>query len=243
MFRLFDFFKKNTKPSKGLEGYIHKNFGYHIKDLTLFETALTHKSFSNTKQDLESNERLEYLGDTVIDLIVADYLYANFPKKDEGYLTMVKAKIVNRKMLAYIGGELELRNHINYDSGRSIRLETLEGNALEAIIGAMYLEAGYNQCKKSFLSHILEKYIDFDEVLTQEIDFKSTLLIWAQKNKIALKFVITDDAKKENDFIYSAKATINGKDWGQGKGKSKKEAEQHASKETLQLLGIDASLR
>ena len=243
MFRLPKFFKKKTQPKKGLEAYLFKNFGYHIKNIPLFTQALTHKSYSNTKPGIESNERLEYLGDTVIDLIVADYLYASFPAKDEGYLTMVKAKIVNRKMLAYIGGELELRNHINYDAGRSIRLETLEGNALEAIVGAIYLEAGYNQSKKSFLNFILEKYIDFDDVLTQEIDFKSTLLIWAQKNKIGLKFVITDDACKENDFMYSAKASINGKDWGQGKGKSKKEAEQHASKETLQLLGIDASLR
>lgn len=242
MFRLLPLFKKSKKQHP-LEKFLHKNFGYAPKDLHLFEQALTHKSYSNSKPGVESNERLEYLGDTVIDLIVADYLYENFPNKDEGYLTMVKAKIVNRKMLAYIGGELQLRHYINYDAGRSIRLQTLEGNALEAIVGAIYLDGGFTKSKESFLSFILDKYVDFDEVLTQEIDFKSTLLIWAQKNKINLNFVIVDDATKENNFVYTAQITIDEKDWGLGKGKSKKEAEQQASKETLQLLGIDATLK
>jgi len=187
---------------------------------------------------MKSNERLEYLGDCVIDLIVAEYLFQQFPDKDEGYLTKVKAKIVNRNMLAYIGGELQLRNHIRFKTGRSIRVETLEGNALEALIGAIYLDGGFEPAKKVFVSYILNKYVDFNEVLEQEIDFKSTLLIWGQKNKLTVQFKVTDEATKENAFIYTSAVEINNKDWGMGRGKSKKEAEQHASRETLTLLGL-----
>lgn len=217
--------------------FVNKNLGYRPKNLTLFVEAFTHKSYSNTREGVQSNERLEYLGDCVIDLIVAEYLFERFPNRDEGYLTKLKSKIVNRNMLSYIGGELSLRNHIRYKTGRSIRLETLEGNALEAIFGAMYLDSNYESAKAVFIKHILKKYVDFNSVLEQEIDFKSTLLIWGQKNKFGVRFEIVEEASKENNFIYTSLAIIDDKEWGMGKGKSKKEAEQHASQETLLLLG------
>jgi ribonuclease-3 len=215
-----------------------KKFGYRPKKLDLFTRALTHKSYSNTKNDVESNERLEYLGDTVIDMIVAEYLFEEFPEKDEGFLTKVKAKIVNRKMLSSIGGELELEKHIKYKTGRSIRIATIEGNAFEAIIGAIYLDSNYEITKKVFRSRIIRTYIDLNEVLEQEIDFKSALLIWGQRNKLEISFKIVDEASKENGYFYTSTVIINEKEWGLGKGQSKKEAEQHASKETLNLLGV-----
>lgn len=229
--------KKKGKGDLKLISFLVKNLGYRPKDHMLFVKAMTHKSYSNTREDLKSNERLEYLGDTVIDLIVARYLFEKFPEKDEGYLTKVKSKIVNRKMLAYIGGELELKKYIRYKTGRSIRIETLEGNALEALVGAVYLDSNFETAQKVFNNYILNKYVDFNTVLEQEIDFKSTLLIWGQKNKLSVKFVITDEAVKENGFVYTSQVIIMGKEWGMGKGKSKKEAEQHASQETLALLG------
>jgi ribonuclease-3 len=238
LIRFFRFSRKKEKGEPALVSFITKNFGYRPRHLHFFTEAFTHSSFSNTQGDMVSNERLEYLGDCVIDLIVAEYLFQQFPDRDEGYLTKVKAKIVNRNMLAYIGGELQLRKHIRYKTGRSIRIETLEGNALEALIGAIYLDAGFEAAKKVFVSYILSKYVDFNEVLEQEIDFKSTLLIWGQKNKLAVQFKVTDEATKENAFIYTSAVEINNKDWGMGRGKSKKEAEQHASRETLALLGL-----
>jgi ribonuclease-3 len=215
-----------------------KKFGYRPKNLKLFEIAFTHKSFSNTKNDVESNERLEYLGDTVIDLIVAEYLFNKFPEKDEGFLTKVKAKIVNRNMLSSIGEELELATLIRYKTGRSIRIATIEGNAFEAIIGAIYLDSDYETTKKVFNSRIIRNYIDLNKVLEQEIDFKSALLIWGQRNKLSVEFKITEEASKENNFQYTSCVLVNKKKWGIGKGQSKKEAEQHASNETLGLLGV-----
>jgi ribonuclease-3 len=233
---LFNFRKKDTS-SLDLNSFIIKKFGYRPKRIELFKRALTHKSYSNTK-GIESNERLEYLGDTVIDMIVAEYLYEKFPDKDEGFLTKVKAKIVNRKMLSSIGEELELEKFIKYKTGRSIRIATIEGNAFEALIGAVYLDSNYEITKKVFRSRIIRNYIDLNEVLEQEIDFKSALLIWGQRNKHNISFKIVDEASKENNYQYTASVVIDEKKWGMGKGQSKKEAEQHASKETLGLLGV-----
>lgn len=238
LFRLF-LGKNRSKGNLELSSFLLKKFGYRPKNIRLFEKALTHKSYSNTKNDVESNERLEYLGDTVIDLIVAEYLFEKFPKKDEGFLTKVKAKIVNRKMLSYIGAELELSKQIRYKTGRSIRIATIEGNAFEAIIGALYLDSDYETTRKIFNSRIIRNYVNLNEVLEQEIDFKSALLIWGQKNKLAVQFVIEDEASKQNNYQYTAAVIINEKKWGLGKGQSKKEAEQHASKETLELLGVE----
>lgn len=230
--------RKRSKSDLKLVSFLLKKFGYRPKNIKLFEIAFTHKSYSNTKNNVESNERLEYLGDTVIDLIVAEYLFNKFPEKDEGFLTKVKAKIVNRNMLSSIGEELELASLIKYKTGRSIRIATIEGNAFEAIIGAIYLDSDYDTTKKIFNSRIIRTYIDLNKVLEQEIDFKSALLIWGQRNKLSVEFKITEEASKENNFEYTSCVHVNKKKWGIGKGQSKKEAEQHASNETLGLLGV-----
>ncbi|WP_051568343.1 ribonuclease III [Crocinitomix catalasitica] len=232
------FSKSKNSEFQELNKFVTKKFSYKPKDIQLFATAFTHKSYSNSRENVESNERLEYLGDTVIDLIVAQYLFEKFPEEDEGYLTKVKSKIVNRKMLASIGGEIGLVDHLRYRTGRSIKIETIEGNALEAIIGAMYLDSNFEKTKAVFEKCIIKRYINFTVVLEQEIDFKSQLLIWGQKNKFNISFEIIDDASKENNFIYTAIVIVNENKWGQGKGTSKKEAEQQASNETMTLLGL-----
>ena len=237
--RFFNLFQKKREPAQNrLVEFLVKKFNYRPKNLQLFVDALTHKSYSNTRENVNSNERLEYLGDTVIDLIVAQYLYERFPNEDEGYLTKVKAKIVNRKMLSYIGGEIKLAEYIRYRKGRSIRISTIEGNALEALVGAIYLDSNFETVKTVFETYVIKRYINFKEVLSQEMDFKSLLLIWGQKNKFAISFKITDPATKENGFQYTAVVIINNKEWGMGKGTSKKEAEQQASNETMTLLGL-----
>lgn len=234
----FFFRRKSNEADLKLTAFLVKKLGYRPKNLELFHKALTHKSYSNLRDDIQSNERLEYLGDTVIDLIVAHFLFQKFPDRDEGYLTKLKSKIVNRNMLSQIGAELELAEHIRYKTGRSIRVATIEGNALEALIGAIYLDAGFEITKNIFNNYIIRNYIDLNKVLEQEIDFKSALLIWGQKNKLMVNFKILQEAAKENDYQYICQVVINEKEWGMGKGQSKKEAEQQASQETLTLLGV-----
>lgn len=233
-------FFRNRKSESDLKliAFLVKKLGYRPKNIELFHKAFTHKSFSNLRDDIQSNERLEYLGDTVIDLIVAHFLFEKFPDRDEGYLTKLKSKVVNRNMLSQIGAELELAEHIKYKTGRSIRVATIEGNAFEALIGAIYLDSDFETTKKIFNNYIIRNYIDLNLVLEQEIDFKSALLIWGQKNKLGVLFKILQEASRENDYQYIAQVVINEKEWGMGKGLSKKEAEQQASQETLTLLGV-----
>ena len=230
--------KKNEEGVLSLAAYIVKKTGYRPKNIKLFERAFAHKSYTNPLEGVRSNERLEFLGDRVIDLIVAEYLFGKFPNKPEGDLTKIKAKIVNRKMLAQIGNEMDMVNYIQYNKGQSININTIVGNAFEALIGAIYLDSDYHVTKDVFNASIIRTYINLTKVMEEEIDFKSTLIIYCQKNKLDIKYDMKQEADKDNDFTYIISAIINNKEWGIGRGKNKKTAEQNASRETLELFGL-----
>jgi len=230
--------KKSSKKDIELSKFLLKTLGYRPNNIDLFVKSFTHKSFSNSIEGEDSNERLEYLGDRVIDLIVAQYLYEKYPTKDEGELTKIKSKIVSRKMLGTIGDKMGLIDRIRYSSTRSINISTLEGNAFEALIGALYLDSNFDTTLKIFNNYIIRNYIDIDKVIRENVDFKSTILIWCQKNKLPIEFKLTEDATKNNAYQYKVIVKINDKDWGLGVGKNKKEAEQAASKETIELIGV-----
>lgn len=232
-------FRSEVKSEKELQliRFIIKEFGYRPTELRYFKKALTHKSISNTVADLESNERLEFLGDTILDAVVADFLYHKFPNEDEGYLTKIKAKIVSRKSLADIGQSIGIADHIVFQKGRSIRMATLEGNAFEAIIGAIYLDGGYEAVKKSIHHNIFRLHVDLPTLLEEEIDFKSKLFIWAQKNHLEIDFKTLGEELKNGVWKYEMEVYINAQAYGKGTGSSKKSAEQVAAKETLSLMG------
>jgi ribonuclease-3 len=233
--------KNLFKPSKSKEeleliGFILKKFGYRPKELKYFFKAITHKSFRN--QEIEfSNERLEFLGDSVLDSVVADYLFVKFEDEDEGYLTRIKSKIVNRKTLSDIGEAMNIRDILRYNQARSINLNTLEGNAFEAILGAIYLDGGYDSVKKSVQNYVFRNYVNINRLLEEEIDFKSKLFIWCQKKKLQLSFDVLKEVNTGSGWVYEVEVEINGKRYGRGKGSAKKLAEQESAKETLELLG------
>jgi len=226
-----------SKDDLKLIRFLIKKFGYRPKSLQVFKTSLTHKSIANTSENLISNERLEFLGDTILDAVVADFLYHKFPEEDEGYLTKVKSKVVSRKTLAGIAASMKISEHIMYQKGRSIRLSTLEGNAFEAVIGAIYLDGGYEAVKKSVFHTILRNHLDLPTLLEKEIDFKSKLFIWAQKNKLEIDFKSIQEELINGKWHYEVEVYINSNPYGRGIGESKKVAEQAASKETLDLMG------
>jgi ribonuclease-3 len=233
--------KNLFKPSKSKEeleliGFILKKFGYRPKELKYFFKAITHKSFRN--QEIEfSNERLEFLGDAVLDSVVADYLFVKFEDEDEGYLTRIKSKIVNRKTLSDIGEAMNIRDILRYNQARSINLNTLEGNAFEAILGAIYLDGGYDSVKKSVQNYVFRNYVNINRLLEEEIYFKSKLFIWCQKKKLQLSFDVLKEVNTGSGWVYEVEVEINGKRYGRGKGSAKKLAEQESAKETLELLG------
>ncbi len=233
-------FRSNKKSKKDLEliRFLIKKFGYRPKRLLLFKIALTHKSIANTSKKLISNERLEFLGDTILDAVIADYLYNKFPEKDEGDLTKIKSKIVNRKNLAAVAQAMGLSDYLIYQEGRGIRIATLEGNAFEAIIGAIYMDSGYVAVKNSVFHTIIRNYIDLPSLLKQEIDFKSKLFILAQKNRLNMEFKPVKQEIIEGKWRYEVEICINSIPYGRGVGSTKKRAEQIASKETLDLIGV-----
>lgn len=211
-------------------------FGYRPKEIKFFQKAITHKSYAQVSE-INSNERLEFLGDAILDAIVAEYLFQRFPGEDEGYLTKLKSKVVSRKTLGEIAESMNLRSIILYNAGRSINLNTIEGNAFEAIIGAIYLDGGFEAAKRSMHQYVFRKYVDINRLLEEEIDFKSKLFIWCQRNKLAIEFRIITEENSGGSWNYEVIATINQRDYGKGTGTSKKAAEQAAAQETLQLMG------
>ncbi|NRA12685.1 MAG: ribonuclease III [Crocinitomicaceae bacterium] len=237
MLALFPLFsRKKSKDELNLIRFVIKSFGYHPKNISLFETALTHKSISHNSGEV-SNERLEFLGDAILDSVIAEMLFNKYPDEDEGYLTKIKSKVVSRRTLSVIGHEMDIRNVLNYNKGRSIKLETIEGNAFEALIGALYLDGGYEATKKSLNTHILKKYIDLNQILEEEIDFKSRLFIWSQKNRLPIVFEVLKEENQGVNWNYLVVVIINEQEFGRGSGTSKKKAEQVAAKETLELMG------
>jgi ribonuclease-3 len=216
--------------------FVIKCFGYRPKDTSLFKRALTHKSVAHNSNEI-SNERLEFLGDAILDSVIAEMLFNKYPDEDEGHLTKIKSKVVSRRTLSMIGHEMEIRKVLRYNKGRSIKMETIEGNAFEALIGAMYLDGGYQSVQKSINHHILRKYVDLNQILEEEIDFKSKLFIWSQKNRLPIVFEVVKEENKGSSWEYVVRVVINEQEYGRGMGTSKKKAEQAAAKETLELMG------
>lgn len=230
------FTKKKTEEELKLIKFIIQKFGYRPKELTYFIKAITHKSFVSSGPTI-TNERLEFLGDAMLDAVVADFLFKRFKDEDEGYLTRVKSKIVNRKTLSEIGETMGIREILRYNQARSINLSSLEGNAFEAILGAIYIDGGYNSVQNSVENFVFQKYVNLTRLLEEEIDFKSKLFIWCQKKKLNLEFIVLTEINQGGSWVYEIETSINDIKYGRGSGGSKKIAEQEAAKETLQLLG------
>ncbi len=234
---LFPFFSRQySKEDLEIKKFIRRKFGYSAKNLFYFKKALTHKSFANKTGEL-SNERLEFLGDSIIDAAIAEHLFLRFKNENEGYLSKVKSKLVSRRSLGKIAREMELSSMMRYNKGRSINIETIEGNAFEAIIGAIYMDGGYDAAKKSITTHIFKKYVDFNSILEEEIDFKSKLFIWSQKKKVNLRFEVVSEENLGNSWRYTVKVFINDQEFGMGSGTTKKKAEQSAAQQTIELIG------
>lgn len=235
--RIFSFSIKRTNEDLRLIRFMLKKFGYKPRNIDFFYEAITHKSFSNTADKDFSNERLEFLGDAILDAVIAELLFLRFPGEDEGHLTKIKSKVVSRKTLSEIGEKMALRDVIRYHRGRAINISTLEGNAFEAIMGAIYLDGGYQAVKKSINHHVFRNFADLNKILEEEIDFKSRLFIWSQKKHIKLEFQVLTEQMNQGNWSYEIVVNINDTSYGKGWGNSKKNAEQIAARETLILLG------
>lgn len=201
--------------------------------------ALMHKSIMhrNAKGKPMNNERLEFLGDAVLDAVVGEIVYQHFPGKREGFLTNTRSKLVQRDTLNKLAQEMGI-NQLILSSGHSYSHNSyMGGNAFEALVGAVYLDRGYNACMEFMQKRILSQMINIDKVAYKEVNFKSKLIEWSQKNRVKLDFVQVEQDKDQNGSpVFTYKVVIEGIDGGTGKGYSKKESQQIASKLTLEQL-------
>ena len=208
--------------------------GYKPKKIQLYKLALLHKS-NNSE---ESNERLEYLGDAVLGLIVANYLFKLYPYKDEGFLTKIRSKIVSRDSLNNLGRKIGIKELINLQKAKTKSYESVYGDAVEALIGACYLENGFNYCSKKVINNILVPYYDLDSLTSQTHNFKSKILEWAQKEKMKISFIIEKNTKSNKFSQFKSILYLNSKKLSEGYGKSKKNAEKDASRNACDKLEL-----
>ena len=234
---LFKSIKLFSRQGRKFYGFINSVTGIRPGKTELYRQALVHKSVLRRKSSNEpyNNERLEYLGDAILGAIVAQELYALFPTEDEGFLTKTRSRIVSRVNLNQIALNMGLNNWIKFHPPGDISQTHILGDALEAIIGAIFLDKGYGSARKFVRNRILTRYLDLQQIVENDTNYKSILIEWGQKHKCPVQFVTEEyPDPKENGPVFIAKAIIGSQITGQGTGNSKKEAEQKAANEALE---------
>ena len=234
-----DRIKLSFRKDKELYFSLYQILGFYPHEISYYKMALMHKSIMhrNAKGKPMNNERLEFLGDAVLDAVVGDIVYKHFPGKREGFLTNTRSKLVQRDTLNKLAQEMGI-NQLILSSGHSYSHNSyMGGNAFEALVGAVYLDRGYNVCMEFMHKRILSQMINIDKVAYKEVNFKSKLIEWSQKNRVKLDFVQVEQEKDKNGSpVFTYKVVIEGIEGGTGKGYSKKESQQIASKLTLEQL-------
>ncbi len=234
-----DKIKLPFRKEKELYCSLRDIIGFYPHNIDFYKQALMHRSVSrrNAKGKPVNNERLEFLGDAILDAIVGDIVFRHFEGKREGFLTTTRSKIVQRETLNRLAHEIGIGRLIVSSGHMSSHNSYMEGNAFEALVGAIYLDRGYGACMRFMQKRILSQLINLDKVAYKEVNFKSKLIEWCQKNKVKLDFELVEQQRDNSNspmFVYKAK--IEGIEGGEGRGYSKKESQQTASKTALQNL-------
>ncbi len=230
------------------ESYLcfYRILGFFPKDIKLYRQALLHKSTSVRSEEgkLLNNERLEFLGDAILDAVVGDVVYRHFEGRREGFLTNTRSKIVQRETLNKLAVSIGLDKLVKYSTRSSSHNSYMYGNAFEALIGAIYLDRGYNYCQWFMEEKIFKNYIDLDKMSRTEVNFKSKLIEWSQKNKLEVSFeLIEQSLDKEFNPMFHTEVRIEGLSAGKGTGYTKKESQQNASHTALNKIKGDAAFR
>jgi ribonuclease-3 len=227
-------------PDKKLHNSLKNILGFYPKNISLYKLALRHSSAATqiTKDIKNSNERLEFLGDSIIGAVVAEYLFKKFPYKDEGFLTKTRSKMVSRAQHNKIALKLGLNKLIEANNDRfGSKPGSIYGDAYEALIGAIYLDKGYKAAQSYLLERIIDVYIDMHEVETKEVDFKSKFIEWAQKEKKEYSFEVST-SKEGDEKTFIIELMVGKKVLGTAEHFSKKRAEQLAAEDACASLGI-----
>jgi ribonuclease-3 len=213
--------------------------GFRPGNLRIYEIAFIHRSASFTLPDGKkiNNERLEFLGDSVLDGILSDFLFEKYPDANEGFMTKIRSRIVNREVLNQLAVSMGINKILvsNISSGHNTK--HLYGDALEALIGAVLLDKGFRKTKRFFMKNVLEKYLDLQTIIHTDNDYKSLVFEWVQKKKANLNFTYNEDYDFDlKKSVFSTILQIDKVEFGKGQGASKKEAEQEAACQAWEKL-------
>jgi ribonuclease-3 len=227
---------KRKKVNQEIQAFVKRAFGFSPSETDVYEQALRHSSAATKIRPglKNSNERLEFLGDAIIDSVVAHYLYTKYPMLPEGELTKMKSKVVRRENLNMIGYTLRIHELLHLNLGRQDMHDSIVGNALEAVVGALYLDRGFNTTRDIVLR--LLKQHGLDTRVHDDIDYKSKLHEWCQKNKRSLQFKVIDHRNEGGASYYKVALLIDDEEYGLGDGGAKKSAEQKAAKKACERL-------
>jgi ribonuclease III len=229
-----------SKEDKKLRESLRNICGFYPKNLDLYKLAFRHSSIAqHIKSGVSnSNERLEFLGDAVLGSVIAHFVFTKFPFKDEGFLTKIRSRIVSRQNINKLAVKLGVEALIMKVYDTKPGFKSMNGDALEALIGAIYIDKGYSAAQSFILNRVIKIHIDMDEIEKTDSDFKSKMIEWSQREKQAIRFELVGEEGKGHEKFYTVTLAINGEVAGTGKGFSKKIAEQMASEQVCQSLGI-----
>lgn len=211
--------------------------GFYPRNINLYLLAFRHRSVATEIKDgiKNSNERLEFLGDALLGCIVAEYLFSRFPFKDEGFLTEMRAKIVSRAYLNNLALKIGIDQLVQYNNSAK-NYKSIYGDTFEALVGAIYLDKGYQFTRKLLLERIIKYYVDVEELETQELNFKSKLINWAQKHKKSIFFESIEHVASDKQRYYEVTVLIDNEPMGHAQGLSKKAAEQSAAESACAII-------
>jgi len=228
-----------SSSGKEFYSFLKSTFGFNPYDINLYEKSLIHRSASkvDSQGNPVNNERLEYLGDAIIGAVVAEFLYNRFPGQDEGFLTQMRSKLVNRVFLTKLTHRIKLDKFIQTNDNNSSESSHIYGDALEALVGALYLDRGYDKAKEFIIKKLLADHVDLKKVESTNTNYKSQLIEWCQKKRKKISFETNENFQEKTKTIsFISIIKIDDKIIGQGEGKTKKEAHQHASAKAIQII-------
>lgn len=240
MWNLLKLSKSSQKENQKLVTAIRTIAGFTPSNIELYKLATLHSSRAKEVDGFkESNERLEYLGDAILGAAVADYLFKKYPYKDEGFLTEIRSRIVNRESLNNLARKVGIHDIVQSDKKNNQLQQVILGNTLEAIVGAVYLDKGYLRCKKFVIDKLIQPYFDLQVVVSSNTNFKSKVIEWSQRNNTIIRFEVTIAKKGKTGKEFVAQLFLNEQPYGQGFGYTKKKAEQDAAEKTCQMLNLE----
>ncbi|MCU0437248.1 MAG: ribonuclease III [Raineya sp.] len=238
----FNFFKTKTEEDKRLISFINLMTGAKPFNLNIYKLALKHSSVAEKTPNQSfklSNERLEYLGDAILGAIIAEYLYKKYPYKDEGFLTEIRSRIVNRESLNNLSRKIGLADLVEFEGQKYARTyQSMAGDALEAFIGAVFLDKGFYFCKKFVLKRLIQPHLDIEKIVQTNLNFKSMLIEYAQRENKEVEFVLVDEKNNKGTTIFTVEVMLGGESVGSGMGQNKKKAEQAAAEKAFANLQI-----